>query len=55
MLLSLHPSIVAVQLRLEKPEALVGRARSAGVSVRRSNEDYPRRWERPTFGEVEVV
>jgi dihydroneopterin aldolase len=55
MLLSLHPSVVGMELRLEKPEALVGRARSAGVSVRRSNEDYPRRWERPTFGEVEVV
>jgi len=55
MLLSLHPTVVNVQLGIEKPEALIGRARSAGVRVSRSNEDYPRRWERPEFGEVEVV
>jgi dihydroneopterin aldolase len=55
MLLSLHPAAVSVQLTIEKPEALVGRARSAGVRVDRSNDDYPRRWEHPDFGEVEVV
>ena len=55
MLLALYPTLGRVQLEIEKPEALRGRARSAGVRVDRTPEDYPRRWEHPAFGEVEVV
>ena len=55
MLLAVHPGVEAVRLRLDKPEALRGRAGSAGVEVRRRPLDFPRYYESSRFGQVEVV
>ena len=55
MLLAVHPGVMAVRLRLDKPEALRGRAASAGVEVRRRPVEYPRYHESSRFGTVEVV
>ncbi len=55
MLLAVHPGVAAVKLRLDKPEALRGRAASAGVQVRRRPLDFPRYHEASRFGTVEVV
>lgn len=55
MLLAVHPDLEAVRLRLDKPEALRGRAGSAGVEVLRRPGDYPRYQETARFGTVEVV
>lgn len=41
MLLGLHPGVERVDLRIEKPGALEGRARAASVEVRRTRRDYP--------------
>lgn len=41
MLLGVHPSVQRVDVRIEKPGALAGRARAASVEVRRSRADYP--------------
>ena len=55
MLLGLHRSVTEVSLTLLKPEALRGRAAASGLSVTRGPQDYPRRRETPSFGEVEVL
>lgn len=39
MLLSSYPTTAFVELRLEKPGALAGRARAASIEVRRTQED----------------
>lgn len=41
MLLGLHAGVRRVDLRIEKPGALEGRARAASVEVRRTPLDYP--------------
>lgn len=41
MLLGLHPGVERVDVRIEKPGALEGRARAASVEVRRGRSDYP--------------
>ena len=53
MLLAVHPTVEAVRLRLDKPEALRGRAGAAGVEVLRRPDDFPRRFEVARFGSVE--
>ena len=55
MLLAVHPDLESVRLRLDKPEALRGRAASAGVEVLRRQADFPRYHEAARFGTVEVV
>lgn len=50
MLLGVHPQLGELCLRLRKPEALGGRARSAGVEIRRGPEDLERSRERAAFG-----
>lgn len=55
MVLAVHRGVTGVRLRLDKPEALRGRAASAGVEVRRRPVDYPRYHESSRFGTVEVV
>jgi D-erythro-7,8-dihydroneopterin triphosphate epimerase len=55
MLLAVHPDVESVRLRLDKPEALRGRAGSAGVEVLRRPSDFPRCHETARFGTVEVV
>jgi FolB domain-containing protein len=41
MLLGIHPGVQRVDVRIEKPGALEGRARAASVEVRRARRDYP--------------
>lgn len=41
MLFGVHPTLEAAQIRLEKPEALRGRARSASVEIRRERSQLP--------------
>lgn len=41
MLLGLHPGVERVDLRIEKPRALEGRARAASVEVQRARRDFP--------------
>jgi FolB domain-containing protein len=41
MLLGVHAGVHRVDLRIEKPGALEGRARAASVEVRRARKDYP--------------
>jgi FolB domain-containing protein len=55
MLLAVHPAVAGVKLRLDKPEALRGRAGAASVQVRRRPLDFPRYHESSRFGTVEVV
>ncbi len=54
-LLALHPALERVTLRVEKPEALRGRARLAAVEITRTREAFgPKRVTTP-FGELEVI
>lgn len=55
MLLGVHPRVEVARIVLDKPEALRGRARSAGVSITRRQDDFPRRYETARFGTVEVL
>lgn len=55
MLLGLHTEVRTAELRLRKPKALTGLAEAAMVGVRRTREDYPRRFETSRFGEVEIL
>jgi 7,8-dihydroneopterin aldolase/epimerase/oxygenase len=50
MLLGTHPVVEQVGIRLEKPGALAGRARSASVEVSRQREDFPTRDVQLAFG-----
>src|SRR5690242_4009599 len=55
MLLGVHPALEMVDIRLDKPAALDGRARAASVEVKRTGADF-RRTTRPTaFGAVDVL
>ncbi len=55
MLLGTHPSIEAVDIRLEKPQALRGRARSASVQIRRTRSDFPSQTREQPFGSRETL
>jgi FolB domain-containing protein len=55
MILGVHPGVRGVDLRLRKPRGLVGRAKSVGVAVSRTRADFPRRWEHPDYGAVEIL
>jgi dihydroneopterin aldolase len=54
-LLALHPALERVTLRLEKPEALRGRARLAAVEITRSREGFRSKRVPAAFGELEVI
>lgn len=54
MLFGVHPMLQALQIRLEKPEALRGRARSASVEVQRGRAQFPVQISRNPCGEHEV-
>jgi dihydroneopterin aldolase len=41
MLIAAHPLLDAVRVRLEKPEALGGRARTAAACITRARSDFP--------------
>lgn len=55
MLIGVHPMIDEVRVRLNKPQALRGRAREAGVEVHRRARELVRMREHNEFGEVEIV
>jgi FolB domain-containing protein len=55
MLFGVHPNLQDVRLRLHKPQALLGRARAAGVEINRQARDFPRTREHNDFGEVEIL
>lgn len=55
MLLGLHPALQRVRIRLTKPAALTGRARSAAVQIERRREDFPRRRIDLPGGRLEVL
>ena len=55
MLLAVHPMLERVEIRLEKPAALHGRANAASVEVSRQQSDFPRRRRDAVFGEIETV
>ena len=55
MLLGIHASVQRVDVRIEKPGALAGRARAASVEVKRKRRDFPSSVERLPYGEREVL
>ncbi len=55
MLLGIHDGVQRVDVRIEKPGALAGRARAASVEVKRRRADFPRSLERTPHGEQHVL
>jgi FolB domain-containing protein len=55
MLFGVHPPLRQVDIRLDKPAALHGRAYSAGVQVTRRRDQFPTRREPTAFGAVEPL
>jgi hypothetical protein len=55
MLLGLHAGVHRVDLRIEKPGALQGRARAASVEVQRSREDFPFRTDERPHGDRQLL
>jgi dihydroneopterin aldolase len=54
-LLALHPALERVTLRLEKPEALRGRARLAAVEITRTRAGFTPKRVASAFGELVVI
>jgi FolB domain-containing protein len=54
-LLALHPALERVTLRLEKPEALRGRARLAAVEITRTRHGFAAKRAPAAFGELELI
>jgi FolB domain-containing protein len=55
MLLGVHRGVESVDLRIEKPGALEGRARAASVRIRRERRDYPVSVAVAEHGQLEVL
>ena len=55
MLFGVHPLLQELELRLAKPQALVGRAAAGAVRVQRRRSDFELRREPARFGEVDVL
>lgn len=55
MLFGVHRALKAVRIRLEKPEALRGRARSASVEIQRTRAECPSQLNPHDFGEHELL
>lgn len=55
LLFAAHPALAEIEIRLAKPSALSGRARSASVEIRRVRANFPARVERHPFGSLEVL
>jgi FolB domain-containing protein len=55
MLLGIHAGVQRVDVRIEKPGALAGRARAASVEVRRTRRDFPRNVEQAPYGAHELL
>jgi FolB domain-containing protein len=54
-LLALHPALQRVTLRVEKPEALRGRARLAAVEITRTRDAFTPKRVPSAFGELEMI
>jgi hypothetical protein len=55
MLFGGHPGLERVAIRLEKPEALRGRARSASVRIERSRGEFPTELQAHACGSRELL
>ena len=55
MLLGVHPALELVDIRLDKPAALDGRARAASVEVQRTRGAFPRTVKESSFGTLETL
>lgn len=55
MLFGAHRVLDTVRVRLTKPRALEGRARTAGIEIARTRADFVPSRERSEFGEVEIL
>lgn len=55
MLLGVHPALEMVDIRLDKPAALDGRARAASVEVTRTRANFRRSSRLTAFGAVDVL
>jgi dihydroneopterin aldolase len=55
MLLGIHPALELVDIRLDKPAALDGRARAASIEVRRTRAAFETIVTRTSFGSGEVL
>jgi len=55
MLLGVHPALERVDIRLDKPAALDGRARAASVEITRTRAAFPPSRKTVSFGSVEVI
>ncbi|HVU03779.1 MAG TPA: dihydroneopterin aldolase [Polyangiaceae bacterium] len=55
MLLGTHPALEFVEIRLDKPAALDGKARAASVEVQRNRLAFPPKRQSTEFGSVETV
>lgn len=55
MLFGVHRVLQSARVRLSKPLALEGRARTAGVEIHRTRADFVPMRERSEFGEVEIL
>ena len=54
MLLAVHPSLEKVDIRLDKPAALDGRARAAAIEIERYRADFSPTIAPAPFGRVET-
>jgi FolB domain-containing protein len=55
MLFGVHPRIEELELRIQKPQALAGRAIAAAIRIARRRDDFTWRHEPSVFGEVDVL
>jgi FolB domain-containing protein len=55
MLFGVHPHIEELELRVAKPQALLGRAAAAAIRIARHRADFQWRREPAQFGEVDVL
>jgi len=55
MLLAVHPALESVDIRLDKPAALDGRARAASVEIRRQRSAFPVASTAKAYGAVDLV
>lgn len=55
MLLGVHAPLELVDIRLDKPAALDGRARAASVEVQRTRPAFPRSVEATPYGSAETI
>lgn len=55
MLFGVHPMLAEVGIRVEKPEALRGRARAASVQIHRNRGQFPSVVEATDYGSLETL